>query len=96
MLGFFGNKLSLITKPQMHRARYSAHLGLYKYKFCLTQVYKVMGKNHLATMNFSRALDLDPKGANNHIKEAINKQQGDDTMLARLSVDEGILSHFIK
>ena len=38
----------------------------------------MLGENHLAMMNFSWALDLDPKGANNHIKEAIDKQQGGD------------------
>ena len=40
------------------------------------QTYKVLGENHLAMMNFSWALDLDPKGINNHIKEAIDKQRG--------------------
>ena len=29
-------------------------------------------------MNFSWAHDLDPKGTNNHIKEAIDKLQGSD------------------
>lgn len=38
------------------------------------QVYKKLGQNHLAQMNFSWAIDLDPKGANNQIKEAINKR----------------------
>nr|CAB3229182.1 cell division cycle protein 27 homolog [Phallusia mammillata] len=47
--------------------------------FLLGKVYKVLGENHLAMMNFSWALDLDPKGINNHIKEAIDKQQaGED------------------
>ena len=41
-------------------------------QFC--QVYKKLGQNHLAQMNFSWAIDLDPKGANNQIKEAINKR----------------------
>ncbi|XP_076811435.1 cell division cycle protein 27 homolog isoform X2 [Clavelina lepadiformis] len=43
--------------------------------FLIGKTYKVLGENHLAMMNFSWALDLDPKGINNHIKEAINKQQ---------------------
>ena len=33
-----------------------------------------MGQTHLALMNFSWAMDLDPKGANNQIKEAIDKR----------------------
>lgn len=45
---------------------------------CLTasilQVYKKLGQTHLALMNFSWAMDLDPKGANNQIKEAIDKR----------------------
>uniref|UniRef100_H2ZI35 Cell division cycle protein 27 homolog n=1 Tax=Ciona savignyi TaxID=51511 RepID=H2ZI35_CIOSA len=46
--------------------------------FLIGKVYKVLGENHLAMMNFSWALDLDPKGINNHIKEAIDKQQSVD------------------
>lgn len=43
--------------------------------FSLTpQVYKKLGQTHLALMNFSWAMDLDPKGANNTIKEAIDKR----------------------
>lgn len=37
------------------------------------QVHKKLGNTHLALMNFSYASDLDPKGTNNQIKEAINK-----------------------
>ena len=40
----------------------------------LPQVYKKLGQTHLALMNFSWAMDLDPKGANNQIKEAIDKR----------------------
>jgi anaphase-promoting complex subunit 3 len=36
-------------------------------------VHKKLGNTHLALMNFSYASDLDPKGTNNQIKEAINK-----------------------
>lgn len=39
-----------------------------------SQVYKKLGQTHLALMNFSWAMDLDPKGANNQIKEAIDKR----------------------
>lgn len=42
--------------------------------FLLSKVYRKLGQNHLAQMNFSWAIDLDPKGANNQIKEAINKR----------------------
>lgn len=38
------------------------------------QVHKKLGNTHLALMNFSWAMDLDPKGANNQIKEAIDKR----------------------
>jgi hypothetical protein len=37
-----------------------------------------MGDTHLALMNFSWAMDLDPKGANNQIKEVIDKQYAND------------------
>lgn len=36
------------------------------------QVHKKLGQTHLALMNFSWAMDLDPKGANNQFKEAID------------------------
>lgn len=39
-----------------------------------SQVHKKQGNTHLALMNFSWAMDLDPKGANNQIKEAIDKR----------------------
>ncbi|XP_015678739.1 cell division cycle protein 27 homolog [Protobothrops mucrosquamatus] len=42
--------------------------------FLIGKVYKKLGQTHLALMNFSWAMDLDPKGANNQIKEAIDKQ----------------------
>uniref|UniRef100_A0A2K6LWM8 Cell division cycle protein 27 homolog n=1 Tax=Rhinopithecus bieti TaxID=61621 RepID=A0A2K6LWM8_RHIBE len=41
--------------------------------FLIGKVYKKLGQTHLALMNFSWAMDLDPKGANNQIKEAIDK-----------------------
>lgn len=40
----------------------------------LFKVYKKLGQTHLAQMNFSWAIDLDPKGANNQIKDAIDKR----------------------
>ncbi|XP_033114758.1 cell division cycle protein 27 homolog isoform X2 [Anneissia japonica] len=42
--------------------------------FLMGKVYKKLGQTHLALMNFSWATDLDPKGANNQIKEAIDKR----------------------
>ncbi|ERE89393.1 putative cell division cycle protein 27 isoform 1 [Cricetulus griseus] len=42
--------------------------------FLTGKVYKKLGQTHLALMNFSWAMDLDPKGANNQIKEAIDKR----------------------
>lgn len=44
-----------------------------------------MGDTHLALMNFSWAMDLDPKGANNQIKEVIDKQYAND--------DEEVIVH---
>uniref|UniRef100_A0A8C6MIM7 Cell division cycle protein 27 homolog n=1 Tax=Nothobranchius furzeri TaxID=105023 RepID=A0A8C6MIM7_NOTFU len=52
--------------------------------FLIGKVYKKLGQTHLALMNFSWAMDLDPKGANNQIKEAIDKRY--------LPEDEGILT----
>ncbi len=46
-------------------------------------MHKKIGNTDLALMNFSRAMDLDPKGANNHIKDVIDKQyanEEDDVM----------------
>ncbi|KAI1884132.1 hypothetical protein AGOR_G00223300 [Albula goreensis] len=42
--------------------------------FLIGKVYKKLGLTHLALMNFSWAMDLDPKGVNNQIKEAIDKR----------------------
>ena len=42
--------------------------------FLVFQVYKKLGEIHLAQMHFSWAVDLDPKGANNQIKEAVDKR----------------------
>ncbi|XP_068751577.1 cell division cycle protein 27 homolog isoform X1 [Montipora capricornis] len=59
--------------------------------FLLSKVYKKLGQNHLAQMNFSWAIDLDPKGANNQIKEAINKRylpdEEDNTTMGVSSAD---------
>lgn len=53
----------------------------------LMQVHKKLGNTHLALMNFSWAMDLDPKGVNNQIKEAIDKRYAteEDDTLARLT-----------
>ena len=37
-------------------------------------MHKKLGNTHLALINFSWATDLDPKGTNNHIKEALDKR----------------------
>ncbi|XP_062894894.1 cell division cycle protein 27 homolog [Mobula hypostoma] len=42
--------------------------------FLIGKVYQKLGQTHLALMNFSWAMDLDPKGANNQIKEAIDER----------------------
>ena len=50
-------------------------------------MHKKLGNTHLALMNFSWAMDLDPKGVNNQIKEAIDKRYAteEDDTLARLT-----------
>lgn len=42
------------------------------------QVHKKLGNAHASMLNFSWATDLDPKGANNHIKEAIDRRYIND------------------
>lgn len=42
--------------------------------FLMAKVHKKLGNTHLALINFSWATDLDPKGTNNHIKEALDKR----------------------
>ncbi|XP_072034450.1 cell division cycle protein 27 homolog [Amphiura filiformis] len=55
--------------------------------FIMGKVYKKLGQTHLALANFSWALDLDPKGANNQIKEALDKRYlPDDDELATVPV----------
>lgn len=55
--------------------------------FLMGKVHKKLGNTHLALMNFSWAMDLDPKGVNNQIKEAIDKRYAteDDDTLAHLT-----------
>jgi len=40
--------------------------------FLLGKVHKKLGNTHLALMHFSWAMDLDPKGANSQIKDALD------------------------
>lgn len=57
--------------------------------FLIGKVHKKLGNTHLTLMNFSWATDLDPRGANNQIKGAIDKQytnDDDDTREDRGSV----------
>jgi len=44
--------------------------------FLMGKVCKRTDKTHQALMYFSKAMDLDPKGTNNQIKEAFNKLYG--------------------
>ncbi|XP_076459147.1 cell division cycle protein 27 homolog [Babylonia areolata] len=55
--------------------------------FLMGKVHKKLGNTHLALMNFSWAMDLDPKGVNNQIKEAIDKRYAteEEDSLARLT-----------
>ncbi|KAI1293595.1 Cell division cycle protein 27 -like protein [Halotydeus destructor] len=46
--------------------------------FLIGKVHKRRGNTHEALLNFSWAMDLDPKGANNQIKEVIDRQNAND------------------
>ena len=48
------------------------------FAFYNAQIHKIRGETHLALMNFSWAMDLDPKGASNQIKELIDRHYGND------------------
>ncbi|CAL1539178.1 unnamed protein product [Lymnaea stagnalis] len=60
--------------------------------FLMGKVHKKLGNTHLAMMNFSWAMDLDPKGLNNQIKEAVDKRYvtEDDDPLTRLEQDSAL------
>lgn len=47
--------------------------------YLIGKVHKKMGNVHLALMHFSWATDLDPKGANNQIKEAFDPNTSGNT-----------------
>lgn len=57
--------------------------------FLIGKVHKRLGNTHLALMNFSWAMDLDPKGANNQIKEVIDKQYANDDDEVVVCLDSG-------
>lgn len=66
-------------------------ISLYLSFIVHSKVYKKLGQTHLAQMNFSWAIDLDPKGANNQIKDAIDKRylpDDDDSTLHETSMDQ--------
>ncbi|KAK6166379.1 hypothetical protein SNE40_023090 [Patella caerulea] len=46
--------------------------------FLIGKVHRKLGNTHLSLINFSWATDLDPQGANNSIKEAIDKRYSTD------------------
>lgn len=64
----------------------------------LFQVHKKLGNTHLALMYFSWATDLDPKGVNSQIKEAIlSPGQGDEESPATQSGNQlGSMVEFLK
>lgn len=57
--------------------------------FLIGKVHKRLGNTHLALMNFSWAMDLDPKGANNPIKEVIDKHYAKDDEEVVVCLDSG-------
>ncbi|XP_054717235.1 cell division cycle protein 27 homolog [Uloborus diversus] len=66
--------------------------------FLIGKVHKKLGNTHLTLMNFSWATDLDPRGANNQIKGAIDKQYTNDEEDIigrddRASVSSGVVDH---
>lgn len=46
--------------------------------FLIGKIHKKMGNTHIALMNFSWAMELDPKGANNTIRDVIDRQHSGD------------------
>ncbi|XP_064474918.1 cell division cycle protein 27 homolog isoform X2 [Ornithodoros turicata] len=60
--------------------------------FLCGKVHKKLGNTHLALMNFSWAMDLDPKAANNQIKESIDRRythdEEDIVAVHQLAVDD--------
>lgn len=53
--------------------------------FLIGKIHKKTGNTHTALMNFSWAMELDPKGANNTIRDVIDKQHSgeDDVVVHR-------------
>uniref|UniRef100_UPI00358EAA14 cell division cycle protein 27 homolog isoform X2 n=1 Tax=Myxine glutinosa TaxID=7769 RepID=UPI00358EAA14 len=62
--------------------------------FLIGKVYKKLGLTHLALMNFSWAMDLDPKGVNNQIKEAIDKRYlpDDEEFAGEMDIESAFFS----
>lgn len=60
--------------------------------FLIGKVHKKLGNTHLALSNFSWAMDLDPKGINNQIKEGIDKRYvtDDDDSLVKMNDPVGL------
>lgn len=76
-----------VSKPcDLHVIRTMFHIqGIY---ILCSKVHKKLGQTHLAQMNFSWAIDLDPKGANNQIKDAIDKRYLPDDEDSTLGCNE--------
>lgn len=68
------------VRDQLIERNFLSRFLLFNYTYLfLKQVHKKLGNTHLALMYFSWATDLDPKGVNSQIKEAIlSPGQGDD------------------
>lgn len=50
--------------------------------FLIGKIHKKIGNTHTALMNFSWAMELDPKGANNTIRDVIDKQHSGEDDIA--------------
>ncbi|OXU22808.1 hypothetical protein TSAR_004612 [Trichomalopsis sarcophagae] len=61
--------------------------------YSIGKIHKKLGNTHLALMYFSWATDLDPKGVNSQIKEAIlSPGQGEDESFVAQSAEEQTLN----
>ena len=73
-------KITLIILSKLYKLQYELPF------FLLYQAYQQLDEPHLAQMNFSWALSLDPQGTNSMIKEAMNQQRF--TSLENSTIDE--------
>ena len=64
--------LGKVSLPIAASALYSTQPTSPSFSFLLPQVHNKLNNTHMALMHFSWAMDLDPKGANSQIKDALD------------------------